>query len=154
MLFAEDDALRVLARSMLVPVDGVAACVERMRAEIKALQGEGGRLRALLAQRIAAEAIASGEARVVLVLEEGGAELAQSVASELTREGARIAIVGARTPEGIHLVVSRGPASTENAGAIVKAIAAAAGGKGGGRPERAEGRLPATADLRAALQSS
>ena len=152
MLFAEDDALRALARSLVSPIDGVPAGVERLRAELAASQGEAGRLRSALAKRIADDARRSGDARVVLVLEDGGVELAQKVASELA-EGGRVAIVAMKSEEGTHLVVARGPESTENAGAIVKAITAAAGGKGGGRPERAEGRIPAGADLLAALRA-
>ena len=41
--------------------------------------------------------------------------------------------------------------SAFDAGAKLKALTALAGGKGGGRPERAEGRLPAGADLPALL---
>lgn len=151
-LFAEDDALRVLARQLVCPIEGVAAGVERLRAELTAAQGESGRLRSVLAKRIADEAIASGEQRVVLLLDEGGVELAQKVAAELTRDGARLAIVAMKTEEGTHLVVARGPESTENAGAIVKSLCAALGGKGGGRPERAEGRVPKDAALRAEIQ--
>jgi len=152
MLFGEDDALRALARSLISPIEGVPAGVERLRAELVASQGEAGRLRSALAKRIAEDAKRSGETRVVLVLEDGGVELAQKVASELA-EGSRVAIVAMKSEEGTHLVVARGPESTENAGAIVKAITAAAGGKGGGRPERAEGRIPAGADVLAALRA-
>jgi alanyl-tRNA synthetase len=154
MLFGEDDALRALARSLVCAIEGVPAGVERLRAELAASQGESGRLRSALAKRIADEAKRSGDDRdrVVLVLEDGGVELAQKVASELA-EGARVAIVAMKSDEGTHLVVARGPDSLENAGAIVKAITAAAGGKGGGRPERAEGRIPAGADVLAALRA-
>lgn len=150
MLFGEDDALRALAKQLICPVEGVAPAVERLRAELAATQGESGRLRSALAKRIADDARRSGAPRVVLVLEDGGVELAQKVASELA-EGPRVAIVAMKTEDGTHLVVARGPESTENAGAIVKAITTAAGGKGGGRPERAEGRIPAGADVLAAI---
>lgn len=152
MLFGEDDALRVLARSLVCAVDAVPAGVERLRADLTAANGEAGRLRSALAQRLAAEALKTGQTRLELVLDEGGIELAQKVAAELTKEGARLALVAVKTDEGAHLVVARGPASTENAGAIVKAITAAAGGKGGGRPERAEGRLPLGVDVAALLR--
>ncbi|MFO0686335.1 MAG: alanyl-tRNA editing protein [Sandaracinus sp.] len=152
MLFGEDDALRALARSLVCGIDAVPAGVERLRAELTAAHGEAGRLRSALAQRIAGDATKTAGDRIELVLDEGGVELAQKVAAELTKEGARLALVAVKTDEGAHLVVARGPASTENAGAIVKAITAAAGGKGGGRPERAEGRLPAGADVATLLR--
>lgn len=154
-LFAEDDALRALARTLICPVDGVPAAVERLRAELASAQGDAGRLRSALARRIADAALASGEKRPVIVLDDGGVELAQKVATELTKEGDVLALVAMRGAEGTHLVVARGPTSSENAGAIVKAITTAVGGKGGGRPERAEGRLPPGVDpadaVRAAL---
>lgn len=147
-LFAEDDALRALARQLLCPIDGVSAAVERLRGEIASSHVDAGHLRSALAKRIAEDARRSEDARLVVVLDEGGVELAQKVASELA-EGARVAIVAVRTEQGTHLVVARGPSSSEDAGALVRAICAAAGGKGGGRPERAEGRIPSTADVRA-----
>jgi alanyl-tRNA synthetase len=152
-LFAEDDALRALARTLVTPIDGVVAGVERLRAELTASRGESGRLRGVLASRIAESAVRSGEKRVVIVLDDGGVELAQKIATELTKEGDRLAIVAMRTDEGTHVVVARGPTATDDAGALVKRITAAAGGKGGGRPERAEGRLPAGADLETVLRA-
>jgi alanyl-tRNA synthetase len=144
-LFAEDDALRSLARTLVCSVDEVTLGVERLRGEVTRAQGDAGRLRSALASKIAEGARRSTEARAVIVLDDGGVELAQKVATELA-EGARLAIVAVKTDEGTHLVVARGPECAENAGAIVKAITAAAGGKGGGRPERAEGRLPENVD--------
>jgi alanyl-tRNA synthetase len=152
-LFAEDDALRALARTLACPVDGVVSGVDRLRADITRAQGDAGRLRGALAIRIAADARRSNEARLVVTLSDGGIELAQKVATELA-EGTRVAIVTVSTDEGTHVVVARGAESTENAGAIVKAITSAAGGKGGGRPERAEGRLPLGADVDRALAAA
>jgi alanyl-tRNA synthetase len=152
-LFAEDDALRALARMLVCPLDGVAAGVERLRGEIIRAQGDAGRLRSALAARIVEEARRSSGSRVVVVLESGGVELAQKVATDLA-EGSRVAIVAVKTDEGAHVVVARGPDATEDAGAIVKTITAAAGGKGGGRPERAEGRLLKDADVASAIATA
>jgi alanyl-tRNA synthetase len=49
------------------------------------------------------------------------------------------------------VVLARAPAGTLDCGALLKQLAAAHGGKGGGRPERAEGRLAAGVDWPAAL---
>jgi alanyl-tRNA synthetase len=151
-LFEEDEVLRALARSFTCSTDGVVVAVERLRGELTQAHEESGRLRSLLARRIAGDAADETTAeRVVLVLEDGGVELAQKVAAELTKDGIRLAVVAVHVDGGAHLVVARGPASQANAGAIVRAITAAAGGKGGGRPERAEGRIPAGADVHAAI---
>src|SRR5437879_3284698 len=48
-LFGEDDAMRVLAKQLVCPIEGVGAGVERLRAELTASQGESGRLRSVLA---------------------------------------------------------------------------------------------------------
>jgi alanyl-tRNA synthetase len=55
--------------------------------------------------------------------------------------------LGARGAEGIHIVVARGPGASLDCGATLKKLAAAAGGRGGGSPDRAEGKLPAGAEL-------
>jgi alanyl-tRNA synthetase len=44
------------------------------------------------------------------------------------------------------VLVARGDGAALDCGAFLKRAAAASGGRGGGRPERAEGRLPASAD--------
>ena len=48
----------------------------------------------------------------------------------------------AADPGTLAIVVQRGASAPFDCGAWLKAKAAAAGGRGGGRPERAEGRLP------------
>jgi alanyl-tRNA synthetase len=44
------------------------------------------------------------------------------------------------------VLAARGAESDFDCGAFVKRVAAAHGGRGGGRPETAEGRLPAAID--------
>jgi alanyl-tRNA synthetase len=150
MLFDEDRLLRELARELVCPPHEVGASVSRVRAEALAAREETGRVRALLAQSIAAEArrVAAGD-RVVLSLAEGGVELAKAVVGHLTREGSLTVIVGAQIDEGVHTIVARGPGSSADCGALLKALAASCGGRGGGRAERAEGRMPAGTDLAA-----
>jgi alanyl-tRNA synthetase len=151
-LFRGDDVLRAVGRALVTPPDAIEPALVRLRAQLTEAQGEAGRLRTALARRIADELLAASESdRIELVLEEGGADLAQKVAAELTRSGARVAIVAAITPEGAHVIVTRGPTSAADCGALLRSIVQAAGGKGGGRVERAEGRIPPGADVRAAI---
>ncbi len=154
-LFREDDVLRAVGRALVTPWDSVEPAIARLRTQLTDAQGEAGRLRTTLARRIADDLARDvvGD-RISLVLDEGGADLAQKVAAELTRAGARVAIVAAVSPEGAHVVVTRGPASTADCGALLRAIVQAAGGKGGGRPERAEGRIPPGADVHAAIATT
>ncbi|GAB4205706.1 MAG: DHHA1 domain-containing protein [Sandaracinaceae bacterium] len=147
-LFEEDRALRALAKELLCPPLEVGKQLARLRAELGAAREEAGRYRAIVARVTAEEARTRAEDhRVVVMLDDGDVELARSVASHLTKEGALVAIVGARLDEGVHVVVARGPASTEDCSALLKALVTRVGGRGGGRPERAEGRLPPGASL-------
>ena len=123
-----------------------------IRDSLKDTQGELGRARAVVAKDLADRArMAATDDRVVLSLDEGGAEIARAVAEHLTKDGALVAVVGAAIEGGLHVVVARGPASTVDCGALLRGLAQTTGGKGGGRPERAEGRLPAGTDLARAV---
>ena len=70
------------------------------------------------------------------------------VAKRLNEAG-RVAILGAAGENGVHVLVARPTGSTFDYGAFLKRLAQAAGGRGGGSPERAEGRLPPGATLNA-----
>jgi alanyl-tRNA synthetase len=155
MLFEEDRALRMLARELVCPPLEVEKQLARVRGELGAAREELGRSRAIVARLAADEARARADGdRVIVLLEEGGVELAKGVAAHLTKEGALVAVVGARIDEGVHVIVARGPGASRDCGALLKGIAQAAGGRGGGRPERAEGRLSPGADLEAAVRAA
>jgi len=62
-------------------------------------------------------------------------------------DAGRVAVLGAVGAEGTHVIVARPPGSSFDCGAHLKRLATAAGGRGGGSPERAEGRLPPGARL-------
>ena len=151
-LFRGDDVLRAVGRVLVTPAETVEPAIVRLKAQLTDAQGEAGRLRTLLARRIAEDLLRThtGE-RVSLVLDDGGADLAQKVAAELTKSGSLVAIIAAVGTEGTQVVVMRGPTSTIDCGALLRSIVQAAGGKGGGRPERAEGRIPPGADVHAAI---
>ncbi len=120
--------------------------IDKLRSQLDAARQEHGVTRGLLAREIAREA-PSGEGPVVLVLDEGGAELARAVAARPAEMPVAGAIVGARTPEGLSVVVARGSSASFDSGGLLKQLATNTGGRGGGRPERAEGRLPSEVDL-------
>ncbi|MFB3065919.1 MAG: alanine--tRNA ligase, partial [Planctomycetota bacterium] len=68
--------------------------------------------------------------------------------------GECIVILAGRGKGGFTLVVAATKGAVEagfKAGEILKTVAAEVGGKGGGRPEMAQGRAPASADMEAAL---
>lgn len=155
MLFEEDRALRALARELVCPPHEVGKQLARVRAELGATREELGRYRAVVARVAADEARARAEGdRVVVVLDEGGVELAKGVAAHLAKEGSLVAVVAVRLEEGLHTIVARGPGASRDCGALLQKLAQAAGGRGGGRPERAEGRLPPGVDLEAAVRAA
>ena len=153
-LIAHADALTTMGRELVCPPLDAPAALARLRAQLVDVQGELGRARAIVARQLAADGAARAIDRVARVaIDEGGAELAKKVAAELTQKGALVAIVCARIEGGTHVIVARGPESSVDCNARLKAILAIGGGRGGGRPERAEGRLPEGADVDAALSS-
>jgi alanyl-tRNA synthetase len=136
--------------------EGVVAAIERLKERLDTEQEARGRLRAELAARIAESAAPDEEGRVFVdVSPEGGLELARQVASTLVRRAGATAIGDRPRPieSGAHLIVSRGPGASLDCGALVRKLTSAAGGKGGGRPEHAEGKLPRDFDVLTALRS-
>jgi len=150
-LAIEAGLLHALARSMTCGPAAVPAAVESLRRDLgdarDSLKRASEKVAVALAVELAGEADARGEAQIVACLDEGGPDAIRALAKELTKAGARVAVLGARGADGVALVVARGPESSFDCGALVKRLTAAAGGRGGGRPERAEARLPADADL-------
>ena len=67
-------------------------------------------------------------------------------AARLTAEPGAVALLAAAEAEGMRVVVARSADSDFECGAFVKRLAASTGGRGGGRSDHAEGRLPAETD--------
>lgn len=154
VLTEHDRVLRDLGRELVCPPRDVPAALARLRQELEASRDEVGRLRAARASELARRALddARGSTRpdrVVVILDDGGPDLAKRVAAQLTAEGAHVAVVAAPIEGGVHVICARAPGSSADCGALFKALAAHAGGRGGGRAERAEGRLAAGHDLAA-----
>src|SRR5438067_2428451 len=70
----------------------------------------------------------------------GDPELLRSVAAKLAGAG-RDAILCAPDEAGASVVIMRAAGSTLDCSALWKRLAVRLGGRGGGRPERAEGKL-------------
>lgn len=153
-LFVASSALREVGRELGCPPADAPAAVERMRRSLEQAREDLGRARTMLARTLAERALADAGAGAVRAWIDGDVELVRQVAAELTRQGDRVAVVAGRVEGGVHVVVARGPGSSADARAIFATIAAAAGGRGGGRPERAEGRMPEGSDVRAAIEAA
>ncbi len=140
------------------------AAVERMRAELEALRSERGTLRASIAASVAKELCANvveeGAGLVAFVRDDLDAGLLRDVSARV-RDGladvpyARFVIgLGCAEPSGRPIVVSRAANGAGDAGKLLRAIASALGGKGGGRQEFAEGRVPSAASLEAVQRAA
>jgi alanyl-tRNA synthetase len=163
---ALDDARRKeavlgeLARDFTCGLLDVGQAVGKLRADLKArtdtLSTTRGELVELLADRILAAHPPSGPARRIVVLREhDDLGMLRTLAGRLTTRPDVIAFCAApdeKTGGDWSIVVQRGGDTDFDCGAWLKAAAAASGGRGGGRPERAEGRLPKSASIEALAQ--
>jgi alanyl-tRNA synthetase len=136
-LFARDQILRGLAGQFSCGPAEVPLAVDKLRRDAEASGGELTQLRSRLASTIIAQL--PGDATVVAALP-GDPELLRSVAAKLAGAG-RDAILCAPDDAGASVVIMRAAGSTLDCGALWKRLAAKLGGRGGGRPERAEGKL-------------
>jgi alanyl-tRNA synthetase len=149
-LALESGLLRTLAEELSSGPRDVPAAVEKLRRELSAAREALGQARAQLAQRaadeIVADARAEGREMVIAQFDDAPAELLRAVAKRVAEEPRAVALLAGRDEEGAPVVVARGSASAFDCGSFLRRAAAAAGGRGGGRPERAEGRIPANVD--------
>jgi len=136
-LFARDEVLRGLAGQFSCGPLEVPAAIDKLRRDVEAKAGELTQLRGRLATTIVAQLPGSGAAIAALP---GDPELLRSVAAKLVAAG-RDAILCAPDDAGTTVVMMRATGSTLDCGALWKQLAATLGGKGGGRADRADGRL-------------
>jgi len=146
-----------LAAELTCGLEDVPGVVRKMRESATEAAREASSLRGRLASRVASELLATapragGIACVSAVLEGESIEYMRALGSALAAPAEVAAILAASSKEGVQVLAVRGAAAVRfDAGAAIRRIASACGGRGGGRPERAEGRLPAGAGLKAAV---
>jgi alanyl-tRNA synthetase len=136
-LFTRDQVLRQLATRFSCSPADVPAAVDKLARDTDASTAEVTALRGRLAGVIAGSF--PGDGAVIAALP-GDPELLRGVAAKLVAAG-RDALLAAPDDTGTTVVLLRAPGSAIDCGALFKKLAATAGGRGGGRPERAEGRL-------------
>jgi len=149
LLGAESAILRAMARELSCAPSDVPVAFEKLRRELSLSREALGRARTELAERAAEQlaALAEGGAPVVARLEGASADILRRVAARVTRSPAAVAILAGGTSDGMPVVIARGESSDFDCRDFMGRLAARAGGRGGGRPDRAEGRLPPTADF-------
>jgi alanyl-tRNA synthetase len=145
------DSVAASVRLLSVLPADLPAGIERLQAEAKDLKrhikGMQGQLAGVEAERLLAEA----GGRVVVAAMDGWdpAGLKSIAASIVERPGCVAVLFG--TPAPASVVVAGGVGAAVDCGAVLKALTSRFGGKGGGRPELAQGGglHAATADLMA-----
>lgn len=152
---AKERVLTGLARDFTCGWAELPGAIDRLRTDArdqaKALERLRGELAVLVARTLVEAAPLVNGIRFVAAAV-ADPELARATAAAIAAQPEAAAILWASTPEGVFVVVQRGDAATRfDAGAVFKRLAAACGGRGGGRPHRAEGRLPAGSEPTAAV---
>jgi alanyl-tRNA synthetase len=159
---ALDDARRKqavladLARELTCGLLDVGQAVGKLRRELKARHDALSVTRGELVELLAAQTLAanpkdpSGTTRIVLVRPDADVGMLRTLAGRLAARPDVVAFCASpdeRDDGEMLIVVQRGASTSFDCGAWLKATAAAHGGRGGGRPERAEGRLSRTTPL-------
>jgi alanyl-tRNA synthetase len=158
----KEAVLAELARDFTCGVLDVGQSVGKLRADLKArtdaLSMARGELATLLADRILAAHPATGGVQKIVVLREHDDQgMLRTLAGRLATRDDVVAFCAAPDEKSAgdwSIVVQRGARTGFDCGAWLKTAAAATGGRGGGRPERAEGRLPRAASIEALAQST
>jgi alanyl-tRNA synthetase len=150
---AQRRVLSELAREMSCGPLDVPAGVAKLRAELKsardALGNARGELVGLLAERLLAETPPdpSGTTFLVVAREHDDVSALRALAGRLARRPDVVAICHAPDGADRSVVAQRGASASFDCGAWLKDLCATRGGRGGGRPERAEGRVAGTETL-------
>ena len=141
-LFTRDQVLRGLAtRFSCAPAD-VPASIDKVVRDAESHASELTTLRTRLAASIAQGFTGSGGTGAVIAALPGDGALVREVASKVVVTG-RDALLAAPDDAGTTVVLFRAPGSTLDCGALWKQLAAKFGGRGGGKPDQAQGRLAA-----------
>lgn len=143
-----------LGRELSTAPHEIPSVMAKLRAEITSQREALGALRGELATRLAAElavrAQAEASAVFVAAVPFPSVELLRSIGARIAAStGGAAFLVGEGEAGGRPVIVTRAPGSSFECGATLKRVAQALGGRGGGRPEHGEGRVPETVDVEA-----
>ncbi len=152
---AKDDVLGALARDLTCGLLDVGAGVAKLRKDLEIARDVLGSTRGELLELVAERVLAahppdpSGATIVALIRPKDDLGMLRALAGRLTARPDVVAICAALDPGGedLAIVVQKGASAPFDCGAWLKQKAQATGGRGGGRPERAEGRLPKDAPV-------
>lgn len=148
--------LSAVARELSTSGQELGTAIQKLRAEASLERSRGSALARQLGVKwgneLARVARDKGETQVVAVIPQGSVELLRALAGSITAALEGVAILAGEDEDGQPIVVSKAANQAIDCGAFLKDLVQRAGGRGGGRPQHAEGRLPAGADLHALLR--
>jgi alanyl-tRNA synthetase len=146
----KERVLADLARDFTCGLFDVPGAVAKLKGDLKArvdaLSAARGELVELIADRVLAAhpPDPSGTTRIVVMRPKDDVTMLRALAGRIAARPDVVVLCASPTDppeEELAVIVQRGEKASFDCGAWLKAKAAAAGGRGGGRPERAEGRL-------------
>jgi alanyl-tRNA synthetase len=143
-LAARDQVLRGLAATFTCGPTDVPAAVDKLRRDLAGAEQTIKSTRDRLAAALAPGLAAAGDGPVIAAVP-GDAELVRALAGRVVDAG-RDALLAGTSADGVAVIAVRAAGSALDCGKLLGAVARAGGGRGGGRPDRAEGRLPAGTD--------
>jgi len=137
------DAVAGSVRALSVLPADLPPAIERLQQESKDLnrlvKDLGARIAVYDAQDLAASAEPLGETKAVLAALAGrSANELKTIASRIVENPGHVAILISDTPP-LSIVVARAAGTNVHAGALLRQLVERHGGKGGGRPELAQG---------------
>jgi alanyl-tRNA synthetase len=131
-------ALSAMQKHLSVPPIEMAASIERMQEDGKAALRNLRGFQEKLAAHEAHALLAKGSP-VVAAIEGWDALGIKAIAAAITAANPHAVVVLFTTAMPAQVVIARGSSSTVDAGALLKQLAAKFGGKGGGKPDLAQG---------------
>lgn len=142
-LLQHSTMLRAVAEGFKCPPDEVGAAVEKSETQLRAAREALGVARAGWASAIVSGV---GDAPVVVQTFSGlDRDTLRTVATKLAT-GSRVIALSSLEGGAQHVIIARGEESSVDCGKVLREVAKTLGGGGGGRPEKAEGRVPVDAD--------
>ena len=133
------DSLAAMQKQLSVPPIEMAASIERLQDDAKAVQRTIRGFQEKLAAHEAAALLAKGQTTIVEAIEGWDAQGLKGIAAAATAAQPRAVVALFTTTTPALVVVARGASSTVDAGAVLKQLTAKFGGKGGGKADLAQG---------------
>jgi alanyl-tRNA synthetase len=132
------DSLSAMQKHLSVPPAEMAASIDRMQEDAKALQRSLRAFQEKLAVHEASSLLAKGSP-IVEAIEGWDAQGLKSIATAAAAANLQAVVVLFTTSTPAQVVIARGADARVDAGALLKQLAAKFGGKGGGKPDLAQG---------------